>query len=160
MTASNQNGEPYILFDLAGTSYAVRSNDVLHMEMAEHFTPVPNSRPFLEGVVFSRGKVIPAVNLRVRFGFSRAPHTPKTRLLVVRSGERVVGLLADSANEFRTIPPQTIQPPDAVMNGITEKFLSGIAHVGDKLVLILDLKTTLDILDAEILPLKQSEQMN
>src|SRR5215203_746853 len=95
-TQTAQAAEPYILFELAGTSYAVKSRDVLHMEMVEQFTPVPNARPFLEGIVFSRGQVIPAVNLRVRFGFPREPHTLRTRLLVVKSSERVVGLVTDS----------------------------------------------------------------
>jgi purine-binding chemotaxis protein CheW len=159
MAASNQQGEPYILFELAGTSYAIKSREVLHMEMADHFTPVPNARPFLEGIVFSRGQVIPAVNLRVRFGFPRVPHTAKTRLLVVQSASRVVGLLADSASEFRAIPGESIQPPDEVLNGTTEKFLSGIANLGDRLVLILDLKTTLEILDAEIPGVQPNEQL-
>lgn len=159
MAASNQQGEPYILFELAGTSYAIKSREVLHMEMVDHFTPVPNARPFLEGIVFSRGQVISAVNLRVRFGFPRVPHTAKTRLLVVQSASRVVGLLADSASEFRAIPEESIQAPDEVLNGVTEKFLSGIANLGDRLVLILDLKATLEILDAEIPGMQPNEQL-
>lgn len=157
MAASIQQSEPYILFELAGTSYAVKSREVLHMEMVDQITPVPNSRPFLEGVVFSRGQVIPVVNLRVRFGFPREAHTARTRLLVVQSGERVVGLLADSASEFRKISEESIQPPDEVMNGVSEKFLAGIANLGDRLVLILDLKTTLELLDAEIAKLRPDE---
>lgn len=149
-TQTAQTTEPYILFELAGTSYAVRSRDVLHMEMVEQFTPVPNARPFLEGIVFSRGRVIPAINLRVRFGFPREPHTLRTRLLVVQSGERVVGLVADSASEFRAISPESIQPADEAVNGASEKFLNGVANLGDRLVLILNLKMTLETLDAEI----------
>lgn len=121
------------------------------MEMLEQITPVPNARHFMDGVVFSRGQVIPAVNLRVRFGFAREPHTLRTRLLVVQSGERAVGLIVDSASEFRTISEKTIQPPDAAVNGSSGKFLSGIANLNDRLVLILDLQSTLNLLDAESL---------
>ena len=53
------------------------------MEMVEHVTPVPNAPPFVDGVVFSRGRVVPAVNLRRRFGFDRVPYDLKTRLIVV-----------------------------------------------------------------------------
>ena len=59
----------YIAFAVAGATYAVRSTDVQHMEMVEHVTPVPNAAPFVEGVVVSRGQVVPVVNLRARFGF-------------------------------------------------------------------------------------------
>src|SRR5688500_20329829 len=103
MKPATQDLESYILFELSGTNYGVKSRDVLHMEMLDQVTPVPNAPPFVDGVVFSRGKVIPAVNLRVRFGFPRQPHTLRTRLLVVQSGDRAVGLIVDSAREFRNI---------------------------------------------------------
>ena len=151
MASTTQDTQPYILFDLAGTTYGVKSREVLHMEMVEQITPVPNARHFMDGVVFSRGQVIPAVNLRVRFGFPRQPHTLKTRLLVLQSGDRAVGLIVDSASEFRTISEKTIQPPDAAVSGLSGKFLSGIANLNDRLVLILDLQSTLNLLDAESL---------
>ena len=58
---------------VAGTTYALRSQDVAHVEMVEQVTRVPNAPPFVDGVVFSRGEVVPAINLRARFGFERAP---------------------------------------------------------------------------------------
>ena len=79
--------QTYILFGVAGTTYAVRSDQVLHMEMVEHITPVPNAPPHVEGVVFSRGQVVPAINLRLRFGFARAPYTLRSRLIVVQVGQ-------------------------------------------------------------------------
>ncbi|MFN7142009.1 MAG: chemotaxis protein CheW [Limisphaerales bacterium] len=153
MPETTQDAEPYILFDLAGTIYGVKSREVLHMEMIEQITPVPNAKPFVEGVVLSRGQVIPALNLRVRFGFPRVPHTLRSRLLVVQAGERAVGLIVDSARDFRTIPQNVIQPPDAAIAGTTGKFLSGIASLGDQLTLLLDLKSTLNLLEAESNPL-------
>ena len=71
--------------------------------MVEQVTPVPNAPPFVEGVVFSRGQVVPVINLRVRFGFERNGRDLRTRLLVVEAGGRDVGLLADEAREFVTI---------------------------------------------------------
>ena len=56
--------DTYVLFEIAGTTYAVRSNDVSQLEMIEHITPVPNAPEAVEGVVFSRGQVIPAISLR------------------------------------------------------------------------------------------------
>src|SRR6188472_120349 len=94
----------YVLFTVAGTTYALPSEQVRHMEMVEQVTPVPNAPPFVEGVVFSRGQVVPVVNLRVRFGFERAARDLRTRLLVVEAAGRMVGLMADEAREFITIP--------------------------------------------------------
>src|SRR5688572_32070380 len=97
------NADNYILFSVAGTSYALPSRDVAHIEMVETITRVPNAPPFVDGVVFSRGEVVPAVNLRARFGFERAPADVRTRLVIVKDDERAVGLIVDAAREFAEI---------------------------------------------------------
>jgi purine-binding chemotaxis protein CheW len=135
--------EPYILCELAGTAYAIPSHVVQRMEMVEHVTPVPNAPPFVDGVVFSRGRVVPAVNLRRRFGFERAPYDMKTRLIVVTSAERVVGLIVDSAREFVTIPADAIQPPPEGLAGTSGKYLAGIVTLNDKVILLLDVAEVL-----------------
>jgi len=143
MTATNNPTESYILFELAGTTYGVRSQEVKHMELVEQITPVPNAARFVEGVVFSRGQVIPAVNLRVRFGFPRQAHTTRSRLIVVEAGERIVGLIVDAAREFRNLPGEAIQPPNESIAGLSGKYLRGIAIVNDRLILLLDIKEAL-----------------
>ncbi len=96
----------YILFGVAGTTYALRSDQVLHMEMVEHVTAVPNAPACVEGVVFSRGQVVPVINLRARFGFDRAPIDLRTRLLVVQIQGRRVGLMADDARSSSAFRPR------------------------------------------------------
>jgi purine-binding chemotaxis protein CheW len=142
--AATDATEPYVLFTLAGTAYAVSSRDVQRMEMVEHVTPVPNAPPFVDGVVFSRGKVVPAVNLRRRFGFEPVNHDLKTRLIVVAHGERLVGLIVDSAREFVTIPAEAIQPPPEAMAGSSGRYLRGVADVGERIILVLDVAGLLD----------------
>ena len=144
-----QATQTYILFDLAGTTYAVSSSEVQHMEMIERITPVPNTSPAVEGVVFSRGQVVPAVNLRVRFGLPKEPHTMRTRLMVVRIQQRTVGLIIDSAREFRSIPDEAIKPIEQSVTGINRNYLRGIATLGERLVLFLDLEATLNLTEME-----------
>jgi purine-binding chemotaxis protein CheW len=136
--------EPYILFELAGTAYAVHSGVVQRMEMIEHVTPVPNAPPFVDGLVFSRGRVVPAINLRQRFGFDRAPYDLKTRLIVVSHADRAVGLIVDSAREFVTIAADDIQPPPDGLAGTSGNYLRGIATVAERVILILDVAGVLD----------------
>jgi purine-binding chemotaxis protein CheW len=59
--------ENFILFTLAGTTYALRTTDVAHIEMVENVTGVPNAAQFVDGVEFTRVQEVPALNLRVRF---------------------------------------------------------------------------------------------
>ena len=107
--------------------------------MVDEVTGVPNAPPHVEGVVFSRGQVVPVVNLRVRFGFERNVRDIRSRLLVVEAGGRMVGLLADDAREFITIPENAVQPPSTSISGLSGNYIEGIATIGDRIVLLLDL---------------------
>ena len=131
--------DTYVLFEIAGTTYAVRSNDVSQLEMIEHITPVPNAPEAVEGVVFSRGQVIPAISLRVRFGFPKTPHDVRSRLVVVQVAGRGIGLITDAAREFKLIPAEAITPPSEALSGTTGRYLEAIATIGDRLILILNL---------------------
>ena len=137
--------ETYIIFSLADSLYGVRSHDVLHVDMLEHVTPVPNAHPALDGVVFSRGKVIPALNLRARFGLEREPASARTRLIFLKWQDRTVALVVDAAREFRAIPTESIRPIEETLTGIQGNYLRGLATVKDRLVLLLDIAAVLDL---------------
>jgi purine-binding chemotaxis protein CheW len=135
----------YIVFSLAGTPYALPSREVAHVELIEQVTRVPNAPPHVDGAVFSRGAVIPALNLRARFGFERAGYDSRTRLIVVQQHGRAIGLIVDSAREFLTIPGSAIQPPNEGLTGLSGRYIRGIATLGDRMVLILDLAEVLNL---------------
>src|SRR5262245_32896628 len=141
--------DTYILFELAGTSYAVPSNSVQQVQMVEQITPVPNALAVVEGVVYSRGRVIPALNLRVRFGFDKVPFDLRTRLVVVNVEGRVVGLLVDTAREFVRLQESMIQAPPEGITGLSGKYLEGIASIKGRLVLVLNLGAVIDVGDME-----------
>ena len=149
-TAESAATHTYILFSVAGTTYALRSEQVLHMEMLEHVTPVPNAPAFVEGVVFSRGQVVPVVNLRARFGFERIDSTLRTRLLVVQHEARRVGLLADDAREFVRIPADAVRPPHEAVGGLSGNYLEGVAMIGERIVLVLDLGEVVETMPTAI----------
>ncbi|HVG19000.1 MAG TPA: chemotaxis protein CheW [Blastocatellia bacterium] len=147
--ATDQNAsEPFILFELAGTTYGVRSQGVQQVELLENITPVPNAPPPVEGVIFSRGQVIPAINLRVRFGFEKRSHDLRTRLIVVSVKGRAIGLIVDSAREFISIPVNAIQPPNEAISGLKGRYLEGIATLGGRIILILDMNEVVDLAEA------------
>jgi purine-binding chemotaxis protein CheW len=131
--------DTFIVFSIAGTAYALRSQDVQHVEMIEQVTCVPNAAPFVDGVVFSRGQVIPAVNLRAYFGFERAPYDMRTRLIVVQSEARSVGLVVDESREFVRIASSSIQPPQSTLAGMSSEYVEGIVSMSGRLILILKL---------------------
>jgi len=86
---------------------------------------------------------VPALNLRARFGFERVANGVSTRLLVVHTNGRSVGLVVDAAREFVSFDPSLIQPPGSALTGLSGRYLEGIANVGDRLILVLHLAEVL-----------------
>ena len=139
--------EEYVLFELVNTTYAVRSSAVSRLEMVENVTPVPNATESLEGVVLSRGRIIPAVNLRTRFGFSRIAYDLRTRLIVVEADGRMVGLIVDAAREFTKLATSEIKPPPDAIANLNGDYLEGIANISGRIILVLKLEEILKIAD-------------
>lgn len=149
---SKAETEPYILFELVGTTYGVKSSFVQQVDMVDEISAVPNAHKAVEGVVFVRGQVIPALNLRVRFGFEKIERDIRSRLVVINSGSRVVGLIVDTAREFLSVPTSSIAPTPEAITGLSGQYLDGIATIGQRLILILNLEAVLNIdyqIDAE-----------
>ena len=141
---SDTSTDTFILLSVMGTTYALRSDQVQHIEMVEQVTRVPNAAPFVDGVVFSRGQVVPAVNLRARFGFERAPYDLRTRLVVVNSRGRQVGLIVDDGREFLRLPATAIAPPQDSLAGLSSQYVEGIASLNGRLILVLNLENLLE----------------
>ena len=137
--------EPFILFELAGTTYGVRSRFVQQIEMIDDVATVPNAHAALEGVVLVRGQVIPALNLRTRFGFERIERDLRSRLVVINTGRRVVGLIVDTAREFLKIPAESIESPPEALTGLSGRYLEGIATINERPILVLNLDAVLDL---------------
>jgi purine-binding chemotaxis protein CheW len=156
MMTSSATTETFILCVIGGAHYGLRTSMVQHIEMVERITPAPNTPPFVEGVIFSRGQLIPVLNLRQRFGFERIAPDLRARIVVVRVAGRTVGLLVDTAREFVSIPAESIQPPPEIVSGLSGDYLEGIATIGDRLVLILDVEAVLNVANLAV-PDRDSE---
>ncbi|HSK62570.1 MAG TPA: chemotaxis protein CheW, partial [Pyrinomonadaceae bacterium] len=89
--------------------------------------------------------VIPAMNLRTRFGFDKIARDLRSRLVVINNGTRVVGLIVDTAREFLKLSADSIEPPPEALAGLSGKYLEGVATVGERPVLILKLDAVLDL---------------
>ena len=150
MAIQASGADSYILCEVAGSTYAMRSDDIEMLEMVGQLTPVPNAAPYVDGITSVRGRVVPVVSLRARFGFSRTDHDMRSRLIVVRSQGRSVGFIADSAREFASIAAEDIQPPPEGLAELSTQYLHGVAHLGERLVFVLDVPELLRISEPPI----------
>jgi purine-binding chemotaxis protein CheW len=142
--------DSYILCEVAGTTYAIRSDDIELLEMVGQVTSVPNAPAFVDGVTSVRGRVVPVMSLRARFGFDRAAHDLRSRMVIIRSDHRAVGVVVDSAREFASIAPDAIQPPPDGLAELSTQYLRGVAHLGERIVFVLDVPELLRIAEPAV----------
>ncbi|WP_437801662.1 chemotaxis protein CheW [Sorangium sp. So ce693] len=130
--------ELHVVLKLADTEYVISAADVLHMESFAGATRVPGTRSYVGGLVQIRGRVVPVVDLRVRFGLPSAEPTLDSRVIVVQHGGRTVGLLVDSAREVVNIAEGELRPPPEVMAEESAGFVRAVAKIGERLVMLVD----------------------
>ncbi|HVK64079.1 MAG TPA: chemotaxis protein CheW [Polyangium sp.] len=121
--------ELYVVFKVDEGEYVLQAADVLQMESFGGATKVPGTPPYVAGLIHMRGRVVPVIDVRRRFGLPNIEPTLDSRVIVVQSGERTVGLLVDSAREIMKIPPEGLQAPPAWMGGDGAGFVRSVAHV-------------------------------
>lgn len=131
----------YVVFKVEESEYVLQASDVLQMESFSGATKVPGTPPYVAGLIHIRGRVVPVVDLRLRFGLPKVEPTLDSRVIVVQSGERTVGLLVDSAREIMKIPPEGLHAPPEWMGNEGEGFVKSVAHVerrpGEKRLMML-----------------------
>jgi purine-binding chemotaxis protein CheW len=128
----------HVLFRVGGADYVLAASDVLHLDSFTKATKVPGAPPYIAGLVQIRGRVIPVVDMRARFGLPSAEPTLDSRVVVVQSDDRAVGLLVDSAREVVKIPADQFRAAPEAIVGAGGGFVKSVAQTGDRLVMLID----------------------
>lgn len=130
----------HVLFKVAGSEYALPYSEVLHMESFAGATKVPGAPPYVTGLMQVRGRVLPVIDLRVRFGLESQALTADSRVVVVQAGKRALALLADSAREVVKIDPADYRAAPEMVSETGQGFVKSVAHAGSRLVMLIDLQ--------------------
>jgi purine-binding chemotaxis protein CheW len=142
LTASGEERQ-LVVFQLGAELYGVEIARVHEIIRLQTVTRVPRAPAFVDGVINLRGKVIPVVDMRRRFGLPSAEHTRASRIVVVEIGDQVVGIVVDGVSEVLRVSTATVEPPSPVVAGRDSEFLHGIAKLPERLVMLLDLDRVL-----------------
>jgi purine-binding chemotaxis protein CheW len=140
---SSADERQLVVFQLGAEFYGVEIARVHEIIRLQTVTRVPRAPVFVEGVINLRGKVIPVVDLRRRFGLPLADHTRASRIVVVELGDQVVGVVVDGVSEVLRVNGATVEPPSPVVAGIDSEYIHGIAKLDERLVILLDLDRVL-----------------
>ncbi len=132
----------YLTFQLANEHYGLEILKVQEIIGMMKVTQVPKAPPYVRGVVNLRGKVIPVLDLRVKFGLNMVSDSEKTCIIVLQiaaGGQPLVmGVIVDEVSEVLEVRSEQIEPPPAFADQVDSRFLMGMGKLGNKVVMLLD----------------------
>jgi purine-binding chemotaxis protein CheW len=136
--AASETPVLHVLFKVDDTTYALPADVVLQMETFTGATMVPGAPSFVAGIIQLRGRVVPVIDLRARFGLPKAATTLETRVVVGEHRDRTVALVADSAREVVRMTPSQLKPPPRLVDDGSTGFVKAVAQLGDRTIMVLD----------------------
>jgi purine-binding chemotaxis protein CheW len=144
----------YLTFYLAGEEYAIGILCVKEILEYDTLTKVPQTPPWIRGVINLRGSVVPVVDLAAKFGLAASPVTKRTCIVIVEANlegtQTVMGVLADAVSQVMDLAAEDIEAPPTFGTQVRVDYLQGMGKVGKKFVLLLDVDRVLSA--SELLP--------
>lgn len=144
MTVFEQEYLKVIVFQLADKEYAIPVSNVQGIEKLMHITRVPKTPKYVKGVINLRGVVTPIIDLRERFDIPLPEQEETTRIIIITLEEMEVGFIVDSANDVIDIPVSSIEQQPEVVGSNEEDFISGVAKIESRLLILLHLNKVLN----------------
>ncbi|MEM0913525.1 MAG: chemotaxis protein CheW [Planctomycetota bacterium] len=140
-TTHNPEGDllQLVTFVIGDEEYAVPILAVQEINRMLQITRVPQSPPYVEGVINLRGKIIPVINLRGRFGMSALEDNADTRIIVVEVSDRVIGFTVDRVNEVLRIDADIVDNAPQMASGVDSEYIQGVGKLEDRLLILLSL---------------------
>ena len=139
----DKNTEQFLTFILAGEEYGVDILRVQEIKGWDAVTQVPNTPEYVRGVINLRGTIVPIIDLRIRFNMEQLEYGPTTVVIVLKviSGEssRIMGIVVDGVSDVYNVKKNEIKAAPDFGDGVDSSFVSGLATVEDKMVIILDI---------------------
>jgi purine-binding chemotaxis protein CheW len=129
-----------VSFHLDNEEYGVEVLKVREIIRMVNITHMPNTPPFVEGIINLRGKVIPIISMRKRFGLNDAENDHQTRIMIMDVGGELVGFTVDAVSEVIRVSASEIQPsPSVASSGVGQEYIAGVINHGDRLLVLLSL---------------------
>jgi purine-binding chemotaxis protein CheW len=147
----------YLTFKLADEEYGVEILKVREINGIMDITAVPQMPAYMKGVINLRGKVIPVVDLRLKFGLEEIEHTEQTCIIVVDVGKEI-GIIVDTVSEVLDVARENVEPPPSMGGSVDTSFILGMGKVGDAVKILLDIDMVLT--QVEIVNLSSAMQID
>jgi purine-binding chemotaxis protein CheW len=133
----------FLTFRLGGEEYGVDILKVQEIRSYEAPTRIANSPDFLKGVVNLRGVIVPILDLRLKLGCERAELNAMTVVIVLNMRDRIVGAVVDSVSDVIQLDAAVVQPAPPMNAMVDTRFIRGIANVGERMLILVDIEAIL-----------------
>jgi purine-binding chemotaxis protein CheW len=143
--SDEEDFEECLCFRVAAERYAINIMEIKEITKPREMTEVPRVPDFVSGVISLRGVIVPIFDLKVRLHLAPVPDMGKTRIIVVKNGEDLFGILVDEVIQVVKVPAKTIEQPPAVLEGIDREFVRGIGRHEQRMLILLHLGKILDL---------------
>jgi purine-binding chemotaxis protein CheW len=148
-SSSNIITNKYLTFVLATEEYAVDILRVQEIKGWSKVTPIPNTPPYICGVINLRGTIVPVIDLRLRFNLTHQEYGTMTVIVVVKvlsqnGKERIMGVVVDAVSDVYDVSENELKPPPDFGSVISTEFVKGLATVEEKMVIVLDVDKLLN----------------
>jgi len=130
----------HVVFRLSDAYYGIDIMQVNEIVKLQEITKLPNTPDYVEGIINLRGKVIPIVDLKVKFKLGRQERNDDTRIIVVNANNKIIGILVDEVSEVLRINDEQIDVSIDISLAINDDYVRGVAKVNDRLVILLNLE--------------------
>lgn len=134
----------YLTFRLGREEYGIAICHVVEIVGLQKITAVPDMPSYIKGVINLRGKIIPVMDGRTRFGLEEEPYDDRTCVIVTDVADQVTGVIVDRVNEVLEIPAEQVEPPVTANGGGPESYVSGLGKVGNSVKVLLDVAHLFD----------------
>jgi purine-binding chemotaxis protein CheW len=141
----------FLTFTLEDEVYGIEIRYVTEIIGIQPITKVPEVPPYVKGIINLRGKIIPLVDMRLKFGKEPIEYNDRTCIVVVDINQVDVGIIVDSVDEVITIEDEDIAAPPDSRTGFENRYIKGIGKVGDRVQLLLDSDKLLRVDEMDII---------
>lgn len=139
VTEDRDLGGKYLTFVLAEEQYGLEILKVREIMGLMEVTAVPRTPEFVKGVINLRGKVIPVIDLRLKFGLPSVEATDETCIIVVDVGQVEMGIIVDKVSEVLDVESEAIEPPPSFGVSVDTDFILGMGKANDNVTILLDI---------------------
>jgi len=130
----------WVTFRLDNETYGINVMQVQEVLRYTEIAPVPGAPPYVLGIINLRGNVVTVIDTRLRFGLMQTETTDQTRIVIIETENQVVGILVDAVAEVVYLRQSEIETTPNVGNEETAKFIQGVCHKNDELLILVDLE--------------------